>query len=288
MCDETTFSNDPRDANGLTRREFSALSVGASIAMMLPRAANAVDTTVAEIDVPTPDGTADCYFAHPLTGAHPAVVIWPDARGIRNTYRQLALRLAESAYSVLVVNPYYRGHRGPVLPDGTDPRQGNVMEILRPLLADLSPETELTDAETMVEFLDTQDVVDTGRQMGTLGFCLGGPATFRTAARIPERVGAGSSFHGVRLVTDEPTSPHLLVPQMDAGFLIAIAEDDDENDPEAKNVLREAFDDAGLHAEIEVYEGAMHSWTTPDSPVHHPEQAERAWNRMLALFETSL
>lgn len=288
MCDETTFSNDPREANALTRREFTALSVGASIAMVLPRAANAVDATVAEIDVPTPDGTADCYFAHPLTGAHPAVVIWPDARGIRNTYRQLALRLAESAYSVLVVNPYYRGHRGPVLPDGTDPRQGNVMEILRPLLADLSPETELTDAETMVGFLDTQDVVDTGRQMGTLGFCLGGPATFRTAARFPERVGAGSSFHGVRLVTDQPTSPHLLVPQMDAGFLIAIAEDDDENDPEAKVVLREAFDDAGLHAEIEVYEGAQHSWTTPDSPVHHPEQAERAWNRMLALFETSL
>ena len=288
MCDETTFSRRRRDMHGLTRREFGALSVGASIVMMLPRAANAVDATVTEIDVPTPDGVADCYLAHPVTGSHPAVVIWPDARGIRNTYRQLAVRLAESSYTVLVVNPYYRSHRGPVLPDGTDPRQGNTMDILRPLLADLSPATELSDAITMVEFLDTQDVVDTSRQMGTLGFCLGGPATFRTAAQFPERVGAGSSFHGVRLVTDDPTSPHLLVPQMDAGFLIAIAEDDDENDPDAKNVLREAFDEAGLHAEIEVYAGAQHSWTTPDSPVHHPEQAGRAWNRMLALFETTL
>ena len=288
MCDETVFSKQRRATHGLTRRDFGALSVAASIAMMLPRAANAVDATITEIDVPTPDGVADCYFAHPVTGSHPAVVIWPDARGMRNTYRQLAVRLAESSYSVLVVNPYYRGHRGPVLPDGTDPRQGNTMEILRPLLVDLSPTTELGDAISMVEFLDTQDVVDTSRQMGTLGFCLGGPATFRTAAQFPERVGAGASFHGVRLVTDRPTSPHLLVPQMDAGFLIAIAEDDDENDPEAKVVLREAFDGAGLHAEIEVYQGAMHSWTTPDSPVHHPEQAERAWSRMLALFEANL
>ena len=288
MCDEITFPKQPHDARGLTRRDFGALSVGASIAMMLPRTANAVDATVTEVDVPTPDGIADCYFAHPIAGSHPAVVIWPDARGIRDTYRQLAVRLAESSYAVLVVNPYYRSHRGPVLPDGTDPRQGNTMEILRPLLAELSPTTELTDAITMVEFLDTQDVVDTGRQMGTLGFCLGGPATLRTAARFPERVGAGASFHGVRLVTDQPTSPHLLVPQMDAGFLIAIAEDDDENDPEAKTVLRESFDEAGLHAEIEVYQGAMHSWTTPDSPVHHPEQAERAWSRMLTLFEANL
>ena len=288
MCDETTFSNVPRDARGLTRRDFGAMSIGTSVAMMLPRAANAVDATVSDIDVPTPDGVADCYFAHPATGSHPAVVIWPDARGIRSTYRQLAMRLAESGYAVLAVNPYYRSHRGPALPDGTDPRQGNTMEILRPLLAELSPATELTDAITMVEFLDTQDVVDADRQMGTLGFCLGGPATFRIAARFPERVGAGASFHGVRLATDDPTSPHLLVPRMDAQFLVAIAEDDDENDPEAKNVLREAFDQAGQHAEIEVYEGALHSWTTPDSPVHHPEQAERAWSRMLALFEANL
>lgn len=285
MCDESFFAKHARD---LTRREFGAMALGTGAAMLLPRAANALDVTSTQIDVETPDGLADCYFAHPVSGRHPGVVVWPDARGIRPTYRQIAERLAESGYAVLVVNPYYRSHRGPVLGDDADPREGDTMSILGPLLAELSPETEVTDALTMVEFLDTREVVDTGRRMGTMGFCLGGPATFRTAAEFPERVGAGASFHGVRLVTDEPTSPHLLVPQMNARFLIAIAEDDDANDPEAKRVLRDAFDDAGLEAEIEVYEGAMHSWTTPDSPVHHPEQAERAWNRMLAVFEEAL
>lgn len=285
MCNESYFAKHARD---LTRREFGALSLGTGVAMLLPRAANALEVTSSQIDVETPDGLADCYFAHPVSGSHPGVTIWPDARGFRPTYRRIAERLAESGYSVLVVNPYYRSHRGPVLGDGADPGQGDTMSILRPLLAELSPETELTDAVTMVEFLDTQSVVDGRRRMGTMGFCLGGPATFRTAAQFPGRVGAGASFHGVRLVTDEPTSPHLLIPRMNAQFLIAIAEDDDENDPEAKRVLRAAFDEAGLSAEIEVYEGAMHSWTTPDSPVHHPAQAERAWNRMLALFDAAL
>jgi len=285
MCDESFFAKHARD---LTRRQFGTISLGAGVAMLLPRIANALEVTSSQIEVETPDGLADCYFAHPVSGSHPGVVVWPDARGIRPTYQRIAERLAESGYSVLAVNPYYRSHRGPVLGDGADPRQGDMMSILRPLLAELSPETERADATAMVKFLDTQAVVDANRRMGTLGFCLGGPATFRTAAQFPERVGAGASFHGVRLVTDAPTSPHLLIPRMNAKFLIAIAEDDDENDPEAKRVLREAFEKADLTAEIEVYEGAMHSWTTPDSPVHHPAQAERAWNRMLALLDAAL
>jgi len=285
MCDESFFVRHARD---LTRRELGAISLGAGVAMLLPRITHALEVTSSQIDVETPDGLADCYFAHPVSGSHPGVVVWPDARGIRPAYRDIAERLAESGYSVLAVNPYYRSHRGAVLGDGADPRQGDTMSILRPLLAELSPETERTDAITMVRFLDTQAVVDANRRMGTLGFCLGGPATFRTAAQFPDRVGAGASFHGVRLVTDAPTSPHLLIPRMSAEFLIAIAEDDDENDPEAKRVLRETFEKAGLRAEIEVYDGAMHSWTTPDSPVHHPAQAERAWNRMLALFDAAL
>lgn len=285
MCDELYFAKHARD---MTRREFGAMAFGAGAAALLPRPANALDVRSSQIDVDTPDGLADCYFAHPISGSHPGVVIWPDARGIRPTYRGIAERLAESGYSVLVVNPYYRSHRGPVLGDGADPRQGGAMSILRQLLAELSAETEVTDAIAMVEFIDKHPVVDERRGLGTLGFCLGGPATFRTAAQFPERVGAGASFHGVRLVTDESTSPHVLIPRMSAQFLIAIAEDDDETDPEAKRVLREAFEGAGLRAEIEVYEGALHSWTTADSPVHHPAQAERAWNRMLALFETAL
>lgn len=288
MCDENTFRRATRRARDFTRREFGTLSLAASVAMLLPRRADAVEATSSLIDVRTPDGVADCYLAHPLEGAYPGVIIWPDARGMRETYRLLAERLAESGYSVLVVNPYYRGHRGPVLPEGADPRQGDTMSVLRPLLAELSPKTELTDAIAMVEFLSEHPVVDHDRQMGTLGFCLGGPAVFRTAARFPDRIGAGATFHGVRLVTDEPTSPHLLIPLIDARFLVAIAEDDDQSDPRAKEVLREAFDAAGLEAEIEVYEGAMHSWTTPDSPVHNPGQAQRAWSQMVALFDAAL
>ena len=285
MCDETTFARDRRIA--LTRRRFNALTVAAGAAMLLPKAANALDVTVSDVDIETPDGTADCYFAHPVEGAHAGVVIWPDARGMRTSYRDMASRLAEHGYSVLVVNPYYRGHRGPVLQEGANPAEGNAMSALGPLLADLSPETERTDAIAALAWLDAHERVARDRKMGTIGFCLGGPATFRTAAESPERVGAAASFHGVRLVTDEPTSPHLLVPELNAQFLIAIAEDDDAREPEAKNVLRAAFDQAGAQAEIEVYP-AMHSWMTTDSAVHDAAQAERGWNRMLAVFGAAL
>src|SRR5690606_41836533 len=136
------------------------------------KAANALDVALTEVDVETPDGTADCYIVHPVVGAHAGVVIWPDARGMRTAYRDMASRLAEHGYSVLVVNPYYRGHRGPVLPDGTDPREGNTMSVLGPLLADLSPETERTDAIAAIGWLDAHDKVAGDRKMGTMGFCL--------------------------------------------------------------------------------------------------------------------
>jgi carboxymethylenebutenolidase len=223
-----------------------------------------------------------------VSGRHPGVLIWPDARGMRAAYRQMAQRLAESGYSVLVMNPYYRGHRGAVLPEGADPRQGDTMAALRPLLAQLTPQTNLTDAVAFMEFLDRQAAVDTNRPAATTGYCLGGPVTMITAAQFPQRIGAACSFHGVRLATDAPDSPHLLVPRMKASYLFCIADDDDPREPEVKNVLRQAFASAGLDAEIEVYEGANHSWCTPDSPVYHPAQAERAWSRMLALFDTAL
>ena len=285
MCDESTFS---RQSGDLTRRQFNSLTLGAGAALLLPRAANALDVTGSDVDVETADGLADCYLSHPLDGVHPGVVVWPDARGMRTVYRRMADRLAESGHTVLVVNPYYRGHRGPVLPDGADPRQGDTMSVLRPLLAELSPQTEEVDATAAIGFLGAHAKVDPGRRMGTMGYCLGGPATFRTAALFPERVGAGASFHGVRLVTDAADSPHRLVPRMRAQFLVAIAEDDDAREPDAKDVLRTAFADAGLRAEVEVYEGAMHSWCTADSPVYNAAQAERAWRRMLALFATAL
>ena len=287
MCDERTAADTVEHLRGkkLTRREFGAVSAGAGLAMFWPRAANAQDVTASEIDVTTPDGVADCHFVHPASGAHPGVLIWPDAFGLRPAKRQMARRLAESGYSVLVVNQYYRSQRVPIV---STTNFGAERDTLLPLMGTLSADTHMSDARAFVSFLDDQASVDSNRKMGTMGYCMGGPITMRTAAAVPDRVGAGASFHGGGLVTDQPDSPHLLVPQMTAHYLFAIAENDDQNDPEAKNVLRETFDAAGLPAEIEVYEGALHGWCPPDTQVYHEAQAERAWSRLLALFERAL
>jgi carboxymethylenebutenolidase len=146
----------------------------------------------------------------------------------------------------------------------------------------------VTDAKALVTWLDTQPAVDKKKKMGTTGYCMGGPFTLRTAATIPGRVGAGASFHGAGLVTDKPDSPHLLVPKIKAQYLFAIAENDDQRQPEAKTVLRDAFAKANLPAEIEVYAGAQHGWCPPDSAVYNHDLAEKAWSRLLVLFKTAL
>ena len=290
MCDELTN----RDAeeylrqNGLTRREFNKRGAGAALAMLLPPVANAVDVVEQDVMVETPDGMADCYFVHPDSGKHAAVIVWPDIVSIRPAFRAMGKRLAESGYSVLVVNPYYRTVRGAVVPEGKGFRDPGIRELLMPHARSLSPETCVTDGRAFVKWLDSQESVDTDRKIGTTGYCMTGSYTMRLAAAIPDRIGAGGSFHGGGLATDEEDSPHLLVPRMKAGFLIAIAANDDERDPDAKVLLREAFDAAGVTAEIEVYTGTQHGWCPPDSSVYHETQAERAWSRLLALFEREL
>jgi carboxymethylenebutenolidase len=290
MCDELTN----RDAeeylrrNGLTRREFNKRGSGAALAMLLPAVANAMDVVEQDVMVETPDGMADCYFVHPESGTHAAVIVWPDIVSIRPAFRAMGKRLAESGYSVLVVNPYYRTARGAVVPEGKTFRDPGIRDLLMPHARSLSPETCVTDGRAFVEYLDSQPSVDTNRKIGTTGYCMTGSYTMRLAAAIPDRIGAGGSFHGGGLATDKEDSPHLLSSQMDAAFLIAIAESDDERNPNEKVLLREAFDAAGVKAEIEVYEGTSHGWCPPDSAVHNEAQAERAWSRLLALFEREL
>ena len=256
--------------------------------MFWSRTAGAVDVTSADIDVPTPNGTADCHFVYPTSGRHPGVLIWPDALGLRPAFKQMGKRLAESGYSVLVVNQYYRELKAPVAPEGASFADEAVRNKIRPLMGTLNADTHVTDATAFVSFLDEQDAVDPNRKIGTMGYCMGGPITMRTAAALPNRIGAAASFHGGGLVTDAPDSPHLLVPKMKAHYLFAVAENDDERQPEAKDVLRETFAKAGLPAEIEVYAGAMHGWCPPDSRVYNEAQAERAWSRLLVLFEGAL
>lgn len=291
MCDENTVRENEdffKRSTGLSRRQFGVVTAGAALTLALPRPADAQEVTEQDVSVPTPDGTADCYFVHPSSGAHPGVIVWPDILGLRPAFRLMGKRLAESGYAVLVVNPFYRKAKAPILPEGASFQDPATRETVMPLARSLTAETNVTDAHAFAAFLDAQAAVDKNRGIGTTGYCMGGPMTMRTAAAIPERVRAGASFHGGRLVTDGEDSPHLLVPKMKASYLFAIATNDDERQPEAKDVLRASFDAAGLPAEIEVYEGTMHGWCPPDSAVYNEAQAERAWSRLLVLFESAL
>jgi carboxymethylenebutenolidase len=291
MCDHDSIEDIIEyqlRSTDLSRRQLGALTLGSGLAAVLPVVAGAVDIQEAEVDIRTPDGTADAYFAYPSAGRHPAVLVWPDIFGLRPAFRQMGKRLAESGYAVLVVNPFYRTKRAPTAPEHADFNDPATRSALMALGSSLTPATAVTDARAFVPWLDAQSAVDRKRKMGTNGYCMGGPFTMRTAAAFADRVGAGASFHGGGLVTDKPDSPHLLIPEMKAHYLIAIAENDDQRDPKAKDVLREAFAKAKLPAEIEVYAGALHGWCPPDSQVYNHDQAERAWSRMLVLFKGAL
>jgi carboxymethylenebutenolidase len=286
MCDQDQFEKDRKDyeARGLvTRRQFGVL-LGAGVAMMLPRVVNAVTVTESDVTVKTPDGTADCYFVHPASGTAAAVLMWPDIFGLRPAFRQMGKRLAESGYSVLVVNPFYRVQKAPTAENGS----ATPIQQLMPLAQKLNETTQTTDAKAFIAWLDQQPSVAKNKKVGTQGYCMGGPIAFRTAAAGPDRVGAVASFHGGGLVTDAPNSPHLQASKTKAQFLIEIAENDDARSPNEKNVLKETFAKANLPAEIEVYAGAAHGWCPPDSRVYNEPQAEKAWGRLLALYGKAL
>jgi carboxymethylenebutenolidase len=286
MCDQDHFDQDGQDfaARGLvTRRQFGVL-LGAGVAMLLPKVVNAVAVTESDVSIKTPDGTADCYFVHPASGTAAAVLMWPDIFGLRPAFRQMGKRLAESGYSVLVVNPFYRVKKAPTAADGS----ATPIQQLMPLAQGLNETTQMTDAKAFIAWLDQQPSVAKNRKVGTQGYCMGGPIAFRTSAAVPDRVGAVASFHGGGLVTKDPNSPHLQAAKTKAQFLVEIAENDDQRSPDEKNVLKETFAKAKLPAEIEVYAGAAHGWCPPDSRVYNEPQAEKAWSRLLALYGKAL
>jgi carboxymethylenebutenolidase len=256
--------------------------------MALPRLADAAETKGVDVEIKTPDGTCDAYFVSPAKGRHPAVLTWPDIFGLRPASKEMATRLAGSGYSVLVINPFYRTQKAPTSPEHPDFNDPATRQALMTLAGTLSPATAATDATAFIAFLDAQPSVDKKKKMGTTGYCMGGPFVFRTAAAHADRIGAAATFHGGGLVTDKPDSPHLLIPQMKAQYLVAIAENDDTRQPEAKTVLKDAFAKANLQAEVEVYAGAQHGWCPPDSAVYNHDQAEKAWSRQLALFSKAL
>jgi carboxymethylenebutenolidase len=291
MCDEhTELSNEEAFQKGdLSRRGFGVMSM-AALAACATSPEGAKTVAEQEVKITSPDGVIDAHFVAPTSGRHPAVLVWPDIMGLRPAFRVMGKRLAESGYAVLTVNPFYRSQAGEVIKAGESFSQPEVRSRLIPLMqaATGNPENTRKDATAAITWLDQQKQVDTKKGIGTTGYCMGGPLVMRTMAFVPDRVKAGGSFHGGGMATAAPTSPHLLVPQMKAkAVLIAVAQNDDQQDPTAKEKLKEAFAAASIPAEIEVYP-AQHGWCPPDSQVFDQAQADKAWSRLLATFEKGL
>lgn len=293
MCDERSekeIEELGKEGGQLNRRDFTKMSTAAIAAMMFPDLAMSAEILKeSEVSVKMAKGTSDCYYVRPAKGKHPAVLIWPDIFGLRPAFKAMGKRLAAAGYAVLVVNPFYRDAKHPVVALDTDYRKHpDTFPRLRKLAAKLTQDAAMSDARDYIAFLDSQSEVDKTKKVGTAGYCMGGPLIMRTAAAMPKRVGAAASFHGGGLVSDKPDSPHLLIPRSPAHVLHAVAENDDKKKPDAKTVLAKAYKAAKIPAEIEVYKGTLHGWCPPDSPVYNKEQAERAWSRMLALYKKAL
>lgn len=288
MCDDLTAIEEEQalEARGIDRRSFAALGAAGLSVLAAPLAAK-VPAGLAErmVTVTTPDGKLDAFFVHPAKGKHPAVILWPDIAGLREAYKIMARRLATDGHAVLVLNQYYRSAPAPHFNAITEWRTPEGQAKLRPIIPLLTAEAIERDAKAAVGWLDGQKAVDRKRGIGSSGYCMGGPFTVRTAHAVPDRVRAAASFHGGSLVTDKPDSPHQLLKATKAGYLFAIARNDDARAPGDKDALREAAKAAGRPAEVEVYP-ADHGWCTVDALVFDKAQADRAWERMLALFKT--
>lgn len=286
-----------REPEDIGRRNFVSSSVAAGLAASagLTSAANAA-VVESDVEIRTPAGTCDAAFLRPNVGSHPAILIWPDAFGLRPSMREIGRRVAAEGYAVLVPNPFYRVAKAPFSDASTFNFQNPAdMAKLRPLMASVTEAGHAEeDARAYLAFLDGQKEVNKEKKIGTQGYCMGGPLVVRTAATLPDRIGAGASFHGGGLVTDKPDSPHLLAPRIKGQMYFAIASNDDARQPDAKDKLREAFAAAKVPAEIEVYPGALHGWCVPDmpaqngKPIYNKADAERAWGKLVALYRTAL
>jgi carboxymethylenebutenolidase len=296
MTQQTHDRYDPEQQDGdLSRRDFVALGLAAGVVAAGIPAEAALPVVDTMVEIKTPDGTCDAAFSHPTTGTHPAVIIWPDAFGLRPAIRDMGKRLAGEGYAVLTVNPYYRVGKGTLLDTATFNFQTDRAK-LTPLMGSITADGAAErDAAAFVAWLDTQKPVNASKKIGTQGYCMGGPLVMRTSAAVANRIGAGASFHGGGLVTQNPNSPHLLVPRIRAKMYFGVASNDDMQQPTAKDTLRAAFEAAKNPAKIEVYTNALHGWCMPDMPqqagappIYSKVDAERAWVELLALYKAAL
>jgi len=273
----------------LSRRDFAITSVAAGLAVTGIAQAAPVKVSERSVEIKTGDGSCDAVFFFPQgKQASAAVLVWPDAYGLRPAMLDIGRRLAGQGYAALVVNQFYRARRAPVLRPGFDFAIAEDRAEVMALMAVLDQPTTQRDATAFLAFLDAQPEVDRNKKVGTVGFCMGGKMTIWTAAVAPERVGAAASFHGGGLVTDKADSPHKVISATRAAYHIGIAADDDEKEPQAKTVLRETFAATGRPVTMEVYPGTKHGWMMGDSKIHDLAQAERGWTAMLALYAQTL
>lgn len=294
MSDQS-MSDETKDPQQSSRRTFVTSSV---VTAGLAAAATATAASVVEtnVEIKTPDGTCDAAFFHPASGSHPGVLIWTDAFGLRPSFREMGKRLAAQGYSVLVPNPFYREGKSPFWEDASNIDFGKERNKIGPLMASVNaPGHCEMDAQAYIDFLDAQKQVNKSKKIGTQGYCMGGALVMRTAATVPDRVGAGGSFHGGGLVSDKPDSPHLLAPKIKAKMYFGIAHSDDVRQPDAKDKLKEAFIAANNPAEIEVYETCFHGWCVPDmpkqadgTPTYNKPEAEKAWAKLLVLYKRGI
>lgn len=287
MCDSDNHQGFIADTS-MTRRSVVLTLSSVAAAAALPAVALAADVTETDVMVTTADGKADAVLFHPAgAGSWPAVLMWPDILGLRPVFREMGRRLAASGYTVLVPNPFYRVKRAPIVTgsfDFNDPKDRAKLEGIRDALT--GPAID-RDAAAFITFLDKQKQTNRHRPAGVQGYCFSGPLAFHTAAARSDRIRAVATFHGGGLVTDKPDSPHLLIPKTKASFLVAIARNDDQKQPDAKDVLKAAFAAASRRAVVEVYP-ADHGWCVPGSQTYDQASAERAWAELLRLYRSNL
>jgi carboxymethylenebutenolidase len=287
MCDDEIHQGLTHDPD-VTRRTFG-LTAAATVALAAGSAYADAEVVETDVDVKTPDGSADAALFHPAgTGPWPAVLIWTDILGLRPVFRQMGRRLAAQGYVVLVPNPFYRVKRAPIVDASFDFSKPEDRAKVMPLAAALTPEGTVNDATAFIAFLDAQPQTKTTAKAGVQGYCMGGPLAFRTAAAGATRIGALVTCHGGNLVTTKPDSPHLVIPQMKARAFCAVADNDDKRDPSAKDTLKAAFATAKDDAKVEVYEGANHGWCVKGNAVYNEAAAERAWSELTALYKSAL
>ena len=287
MCDSDNHQGYIADTS-FTRRSVVLTMTSAAAVASLPACASTAKVIETDVTVPTPDGSADAVLIHPAgSGSWPAVLMWPDILGLRPVFREMGRRLAADGYTVLVPNPFYRTKRAPVVTgsfDFGDPKQRDSLMSLRSTLTDAGIDK---DAAAFIAFLDKQKQVDRRKGAGVQGYCFSGPFAFQTAAVLSDRIRAVATFHGGGLVTKDSNSPHLLIPNTRASFVVAIARNDDQKQPDAKDVLKKAFAAARRPAVVEVYP-ADHGWCVPGSQAYDQASAERAWAELLRLYRSNL